>query len=193
MNILVVLLLAVVGNHVVQGQALPEIPSDFRVSEELTSNGVTSYIKEVVYSDTHQAIRYERRASKPEPASFYSTDPLVSIHDYNVGVSFTINKVRRNCTISPISVLTFDSKWNFSNSLVNVEEAYGIRLKSPKAFFQLDHDYTYSGEDSVSGVPSKVFTSEYSQNTSQGMVNVNNAFAFSGVRIIYLSRLQKKI
>lgn len=167
------------------GQELPDIPPEFRVNEELTANGVTSYIKDIVYTETHQAIRYERRASKKEPASFYSLDPLISVHDYNVGVSFTMNKLRRNCTISAISVLTFDTKWNFSVELMNVEEAYVIRLKSPKAFFQLDTDYQYSGEDQASGIPASVYTSEFTKNSSSGLVKVNNAFAFSAV-LIYI-------
>lgn len=188
---MILLALAILSlGEMVQAQSLPDIPGDFRVSEELTSNGVTSYIKDVVYTDTHQAIRYERRSSQPNAASFYSTDPLVSVHDYNIGVSFTMNKERRNCSISPISVLTFDTQWNFSNTLMNVEEAYVIRLKSPKAFFQLDTPYQYSGEDSVSGVPAKVFTSEFDKNTTQGFIKINNAFAFSSVRKVLFIRIQ---
>ena len=69
---------------------------------------------------------------------------------------------------------------------MNVDEAYVIRLKSPKAFFQLDTDYQYSGQDLASGIPAEVFTSEFEKNTSQGVVQINNAFAFSAVRTSHL-------
>ena len=169
------------------GQSIPEIPGEFRVSEEMTSNGVTSYIKDVIYSDKHQAIRYERRSSKEnDPLSFYQTDPLISIHDYNVGVSFTINKVISNCTISSISVLTFDAKYNFSNELMNVKEAYVLRLKSPKAFFQLDTDYTFESADIIEGIPANKFSSEFTKNISSQEVKFNNNFAFSSVSIYHI-------
>jgi hypothetical protein len=167
---------------IVIGQSIPEIPGEFRVSEEMTSSGKTTYIKDVIYSDKHQVIRYERRASKPDdPLSFYQTDPLISIHDYNVGVSFTINKVLLNCTMSSVSSATFDLNSNFSNELLNVEENYVYRLKSPKAFFQLDTDYKFEAADTIEGIPANTFNSDFTRNISNVIVNFKNNFAFSSV------------
>lgn len=179
-NILTLIILAR-PKQLASRRPIPDVPNQFRVSEELSSNGVTSYIRDVIYSEPHQIIRYERRNTKKEGSSFFSLEPLISIHDYNIGVSFTINKVFRNCTITPISISTFDSKYNFSNSLANVEEAYVIRLKSPKAFFQLDSDYQFSTSENLNGIQSDIFTSEFFKNTSSGMTNIMNSFAFSSV------------
>ena len=177
---LVIFLLSLAS--IVIGQSIPEIPGEFRVSEEMTSSGKTTYIKDVIYSDKHQVIRYERRASKAnDPLSFYQTDPLISIHDYNVGVSFTINKVLLNCTMSSVSSATFDLNSNFSNELLNVEENYVYRLKSPKAFFQLDTDYTFEAADTIEGIPANTFNSEFKKNISNVWVNFKNNFAFSSV------------
>lgn len=138
----------------------PNITKQFRFSEEMTSNGHTSYIKDLSYNELFKVVKYERRNTIKEADTFYSRDPLINIHDYNIGVSFTINKNLGNCSITSIPVLSFDLDRNFTSSNLNLDGSYVIRLKSPASFLLLDSDYIYTGERKVNNVPSEIFISD---------------------------------
>lgn len=157
----------------------------------MTHNGITTYLKDLVYNQAYQAIRYERRNYRIESETFYSLDPLVTIHDYNIGVSFTINKYHRNCSITSIPVLSFDSDKNFTNNLFNAEGSYVIRLKSPKSFLLLDSDYVYTGKRKVNNVPADVFISD--RRMFNGNKTFISEFAFSSVSSHLLQLLKYSI
>ncbi|CAF0773656.1 unnamed protein product [Brachionus calyciflorus] len=160
---------------------LPQIPKQYRFSEEITNQAMTKYITNLNYNDLFKAVRYQRRNPRQEEETFYSTDPLTIIHDYNIGVSFALNKYHRNCSISAISVLNFDSDKNFTNSLYDSDGSYVIRLKSPESFLLLDSDYVYTGKRFVNNVPSDVYISDRSTRNK----SIISEFAFSSDDFIF--------
>lgn len=169
----------------------PNITKQFRFSEEITSNGHTSYINDLSYNEFFKVVRYERRNRYKEADTFYSRDPLITVHDYNIGVSFTINKNLGNCSITAIPVLSFDSDKNFTDSMFNVDGSYVIRLKSPKSFLLLDSDYVYTGERKVNNVPSDIFVSDRSSSNKTFITE----YAFSDSKISFqeVNHLDKSI
>ena len=68
-------------------KSTPNITKQFSFSEEQVQKNTITYIKDLSYDSVLNAIRYERRDNKKEPEAFYSRDPLITVHDYNVGVS----------------------------------------------------------------------------------------------------------
>ena len=64
----------------------PNITKQFSFSEELVQKNTITYIKDLSYDSGLNAIRYERRDNNREPQAFYSRDPLITVHDYNIGV-----------------------------------------------------------------------------------------------------------
>ena len=134
-------------------------------------------MKEVYYNQPYQLVRYESRSVKPVPESFFSIDPLVSIHDFNIGVSFSINKNLRNCSFSALSTNSLDVDKNFT--MVNsVGGAYIVRLKSPESFLLLDSDYSYTGKHLVNNVQSNVYMSKRKFNKTDEAIT---EFSFSSV------------
>lgn len=161
---------------------IPQIPTQFKFSEESTVDSVTSYYRDLVYSETFKAVRYEKRNPKPDASSFYSSDSLITVHDFNVGVSFTINRNMRNCSMTPLSATTFDSDLNFTNGLFNADGSYVIRLKSAKSFLLLDFPYSYDSRTNLNGIDSDLFTASPVNNTV-----VKSEFGFSAVSKIILN------
>lgn len=147
----------------------------------MTSNGHISYIKDLSYNELFKVVRYERRNSIKEADTFYSRDPLINIHDYNIGVSFTINKNLGNCSITSIPVLSFDLDQNFTNSNVNLDGSYVIRLKSPESFLLLDSEYVHTGQRKVNNVPSDIFISDRG-NLNQTIIT---EYAFSNNQFLF--------
>ena len=139
---------------------LPNITKQFSFSEESSSKGVTTYIKDITYDSSFNAVRYERRNSKKEPLSFYSLDQLVTVHDYNIGVSFTHNINRGNCSITPIPFLSFDEDEAFTQDLFNGDGSFVIRLKSPESFLLLNSDYVYTGRRFSNNIPAESYISD---------------------------------
>jgi len=82
----------VVCNNRKVSKSTPNITRQFSFSEEQVQEKSITYIKDLSYDSVLNAIRYERRNSKKEPSTFYSRDPLITVHDYNVGVSNLFNQ-----------------------------------------------------------------------------------------------------
>ena len=74
-------------------------------------------LKDFIFDEEYQLVKLEYRNKKQEATSFYSTDPLTIVHDYNIGVTFAFNHVLRNCTIVGITNSSFDEDAEFTNSL----------------------------------------------------------------------------
>lgn len=157
---------------------LPNITNQFRFSEEMTEDGITSYVRDMSFNEPFQAVKFERRNRKKEPETFYSTDPLITLHDYNIGVSFTINKYHKNCSITSIPILAYDSDKNFTDTLFNTDGSLVLRLKSPRSFLLLDSNYTYTGKRQINNIPSDIFISDRKKSFNE---TFTTEFAFSSV------------
>ena len=125
--------------------------------------------KDFIFDEDYQLVKLEYRNSRKEATTYFSTDPLTIIHDYNIGVSFAYNHVLRNCTISGITNSSFDEDAQFTNSLDN-EHSYYVRMKSAQSVLFLDRPYVYTGERySSEGVRVKSYlsniTNEFKTNT----------------------------
>ena len=161
----------------------PNITKQFSFSEESTQNQITTYIKDVTYDSVYNAVRYERRNYKKEPQTFYSLDPLVTVHDYNVGVSFTYNKHLENCTITPIPFLSDDEDEAFTQGLFEGDGSFVIRLKSPESFLLLDSDYVYTGRRFGNNVPTESYISDRSsKNNNRTFIS---EYQFSAGRFVF--------
>lgn len=125
--------------------------------------------KDFIFDEDLQLVKLEYRNKKKEATTFYSTDPLTMIHDYNIGVTFAYNHLLRNCTIAGITNSSFDEDAEFTNSLEN-EHSYYVRMRSAKSVLFLDREYVYTGERySSEGLRVKTFlsnvTNEFKTNT----------------------------
>jgi hypothetical protein len=133
-------------------------------------------VKNLAYNQPLQLIRYESRNLISAPETFYSLDQLLFIHDYNIAISFAINKNLGNCSFSPILFDALDSDRNYTENLFNSTGSYVIRLKSAKSFLLLDSDYIYTGERKINNIPSDVFISKRNL-TDQETILVEYAFS----------------
>jgi hypothetical protein len=161
-----------------KSKPMPKVQGQFKFSEEHVSNGAATYRKDVYYNQPLQFVRYERRNTRREPETFYSLDPLLSIHDFNIGVSFTINRNLGNCTVSPLTAFTFDEDKNYTNS-VSSNGAFIVRLKSPESFLLLDSEYVYMANRKINGIPSDVYISK--RMSSKRNQSTLAEFSFSSV------------
>ncbi len=175
-----------------QSKPAPKVQAQFKFSEEEVSNGAVTYRKNVYYNQPLQFVRYERRNTRREPETFYSTDLLLSIHDFNIGVSFTINRNLGNCTCSPLSTFTFDEDKNYTNSM-SANGAFIIRLKSPESFLLLDSEYIYAASRKINSMPSNVFISKRNTLKNNQSTSMLAEFAFSSVRFLLNKRLENAL
>jgi hypothetical protein len=131
-------------------------------SEETVFGQTITYLKDLHYDSTVNMVKVELRDYRKQDSPFYVTDPLLAIHDYKIGVSFTINEALGNCTITPISNTSLGSDTAYAASLLAANNSYVIRIKSPEALLQLDTPYVYTGKDDVYGVTVDRYVSDRS-------------------------------
>ena len=163
---------------------LPKIPNAFRYSEEITFGGITNYIRNLVYDMGYNAVRYEKRNIIPSQDTFFTTDYLTFVNDYNLGVSFVLNKKHGNCSITSIAANSIDNDQNYTETLLNAEGSFILRLKSPESFLLLDSDYVFTGSRRANNIPAYIYVSDRSTNRSSFVTE----FAFSDVRSFYFQQ-----
>ena len=69
-----------------------------RIKNIQNRKGLTSHIHDLIYDSDRNMVRVERRPFKEEK-HFFVSDPLININDYNIGVSFNINRNLKKCYI----------------------------------------------------------------------------------------------
>jgi hypothetical protein len=144
--------------------SVPDSQSKFTASysEETVLGNTITYLKDIHYDSIVNMVKVELRDYSEQASPFYVTDPLLAIHDYNIGVSFTINEAIGNCSITPLTNSSFDSDSSFTASLMATNNSYVVRIKSPQALLQLDTPYVYTGRGRVNGVPVDRYVSDRS-------------------------------
>lgn len=170
---------------------LPKIPNQFKYSEELhTANGQsTTHLRDVYYNQKLNIVRYESTSQEIEAQTFFSRDPLRSIHDFNIGVSFTINQARGNCSITPLTLFSLGNDINFTENIFNtMNNSYVVRMKSPSSFLLLDSDYVLTAHGRmINNLPSNVYVSKRNE-PNRGDIIAEAAFL--GVNLQVLSLLK---
>ncbi len=163
---------------------LPQINNykQFTFSQEETANGVTKYLTDFVYDLNYPAVKFQIRNSELEESTFWVKDPLIAVHDYNIGVSFTYNKNLKNCSITPISSSAIDEDSNYTSSLFNTDGSYVIKLKSPESLFSLDSNYVYTGQRKVANIPAEIYISDRTTFYDKLIIT---EFAFTSVIFFY--------
>ena len=131
-------------------------------------------------------VRMMYRNKKREASSFYTTDPLTIIHDYNIGVSFAYNHILRNCTITGITNSSFDEDAEFTHTLEN-EHSYYVRMKNAESVLFLDREYVYTGERYNEGMRVKSYLSNV---TNDFKTNTVIDYQFSAVRLYNMEQIQ---
>ncbi|XP_070179018.1 uncharacterized protein [Littorina saxatilis] len=119
--------------------ALPNMTDNFSFSSKIVDAGTQhiTYLSEF-YDYEMRVMRYELQSLQ---GSVYGTNPLSRVHDFNTGVAYTTDRVRGNCTATPITTLGFDSE--------SVDSAF-VRMRTSQSFFDLtDRKYTYTGQRTV--------------------------------------------
>ena len=127
---------------------------------------MTTYQRDIVYDSYFNGVKLEMRPVSEEDTEFYVTDPLFIIHDFNIGVSFTRNEKLGNCSITPLTANSLDVDAKFTQLLVEQNNTYVIKLKSPDSLFSLDSDHIYIGKRLTNNVPSDVYLSN--RTTTEG-------------------------
>lgn len=107
-------------------------------------------------------VRIDSKPITKDPQTFYVTDPLETINDYNIGVSFNYNKKLRNCSIIAIPAESLDEDTDYTSQLFNSTSSYIIKLRSPEALLGLDSDYIYTGSRVINDIPGDNFVSDRS-------------------------------
>jgi hypothetical protein len=122
-----------------------------------------------------QLVRYETRE---DLEAVFDSKPIIIINDYNIGVSYTINKNTNLCTIDGISTNSIDLDKNYTQSLLDSADGnFAIRLRSAKSLLQLDSDYIFTGNRMVNGIDANVFISK----VNIGQTAFVNEYAFPTV------------
>ena len=144
-----------------------KIPNSFSYSEELFVGGTVSYIRNLFYDEARQLVRYETRDrfqsifdNETEPIRF-SREPIIIINDFNIGVSYSMNRNTGFCRIGQIRSSSIDLDQEYTESLLNSADGnYAIRLRSAKSLLNLDSDYLFTGTRRVNGISSDIFISK---------------------------------
>ena len=100
------------------------------------------------------------RPSLKTDTPFYVTDDLYIIHDYKIGVSFTMNRVHNNCSITSIPIDAFDEDSNYTNNIFTNNGYKVVKLKSPEALLGLDSKFSLTGKRNTNGIPTDTYISD---------------------------------
>lgn len=143
----------------------PKVSARYAYSEELIQvdevqeGGTVSYLKKIYYDSELKLVRYEVRNKVADETTFNVKDPLIIIHDYNIGIAYGINKIYGNCSVQALSNSSFDSDSNYTSSMVEQGLGFAVQLKNPESFLHLDSVYIYTGQRMKNGIPVDVFIS----------------------------------
>lgn len=142
---------------------LPTPSNYFRfTSEILDPNQKTiGFIKEW-YDYNMSLVRYDY---KPNPINVvnFGLDTLSEVHDWNEGVAYRMDKMRGNCSVTPIAGSDFDA-----HSL----DATTVRIRTAKEFFYFDKtQYAYEGVKKARGIDCNVWIATRNDWPSTGPVN----------------------
>lgn len=157
-------------------QKIPGTPSHFRFSQEESVNGVTNHIHDLIYDSDRNMVRVEQRPFKQQ-GPFFVSDPLITINDYNIGVSFNLNRNLKNCSIVSIADDSFDADTNFTISLFNETNNYVVQLKRPDSILSLDSDYIFTGKRRINNIPVDNYVSNRSYLIQSGTIIAEYTFA----------------
>jgi hypothetical protein len=132
-----------------------------------------------------QLVRYETRDRFPSilrndtDSIRFRPDPIIMINDYNIGVSYRINRDTNRCYIDGISSSSIDLDTNYTQTLLDSADGnFAIRLKSAKSLLQLDSDYLFTGSRRVNGIDANIFISK----SQVGKTTFVNEYAFPFVK-----------
>ncbi|CAF0710186.1 unnamed protein product [Brachionus calyciflorus] len=148
-----------------------------KFSEEIISKGVISHITDLVYDVDLQLVRYETRDRFGNDSEIsYDKYPHVYVNDYTLGVSYITNKHTGKCRIETIDPFAFASDANFTQEMLNSDNGYAIRIKSPSSLLELDLDYIFTGQREIDGIMSDIFIAK--SQLSKGITTINE-YAFT--------------
>ncbi|CAH1772789.1 unnamed protein product [Owenia fusiformis] len=138
---------------------LPNLPKAFSYREEIVSPDTTNIqFADVYYDYNYKLVRFDNRNPVVAPP-YYTTGPIVEIHDYTTGVSYARDVDNGNCTIAALTD-------NFDNTLSPVnrtkDPGYVLRMRRPLELLFLDDTYVYIGKRIIRSVPCDVFSSRRS-------------------------------
>ncbi|KAL8606387.1 hypothetical protein ACOMHN_020541 [Nucella lapillus] len=117
-------------------------------------------VYDVWYDSVSKLVRLDRR-DVGAGAPFYSPFTITTIHDYNTGISYSVDSNRGNCTVGRIPF-----NGTFDGQAVNLTQAttsagvYALGMKTPLTLFHLDGTYTFTGQKTVRGILCDVFESK---------------------------------
>ena len=153
------------------------IPTSFSFSEEIFKDNTITYIRNLFYNEQYKLVRYDTREGLED---VFNSVPLTIINDYNIGVSYRINKNTDLCTISSIETSAIELDANYTQSLLDSADGnFAIRLRSAKSLLQLDSDYIFTGRRYINGIDSNVFITK----VTVGKTKLVNEYAFPVVRL----------
>lgn len=141
----------------------PSLTSQFSCRLEIVCtrhNLVNTY--DLWYDSLSKLIRVDRRDATAGPP-YYSPFTITTIHDFNKGVAYNIDRQRGNCSVTPIPVDNFNGFHQPVNlTLVNITGIEILTLKNPEQMFYLDPTYVFTGQKTVRGILCNVFESKRS-------------------------------
>ncbi|XP_064605994.1 uncharacterized protein LOC135470876 [Liolophura sinensis] len=157
---------------------VPKLTGQYSYREEIIfPSDAVLQTADVWYDSNYKLVRYDYRTEEPM-SPFYTTNPLSEIHDYNTGVSYAIDKVQGNCTMTPLENNSFDVSLNYSQTN---HGQYVEQMRSSLGLFYLDDNYSYEGQRTIAGIVCDVFISrrtDFIPDPSFGIVNSTFEYYF---------------
>jgi hypothetical protein len=144
-------------------------------------------MQRVYYNSLYKLVRYDMQNAQIDDDTFNSQDPLVIIHDFNVGVAYGINKKFGNCSCKALTNNTFDEDAVLTQTWWNMGFGYELSLKTPEQFLELDADYAYTGQRKNRGIETNVFLGKKIRNYGNDNFETINEYLFSIVNITNFS------
>ncbi|XP_059170926.1 uncharacterized protein LOC131952326 [Physella acuta] len=140
--------------EVISGQApgtkpTPSLPLQFSYRTEMVIPQLTRVTETFVWYDgVSDIVRYDTRDAT-------SDTPYMNtyIHDFQNGVSYQIDQVRKTCDMSPIGPGVFD----VVTGQPSKDGSQVVSMKSPQSLFYLNNRYKYIGQKSVRGIKCDVY------------------------------------
>lgn len=142
---------------------LPNPSNYFKFTSEILdpTQKTIGFIKEW-YDYNMSLVRYDY---KPNPINVvnFGLDTSSEVHDWNEGVAYHMDKMRGNCSVTPIAGSEFDA-----HSL----DATTVRIRTAKEFFYFDKtQYAYEGVKKARGIDCDVWIATRNDWPSNGPVN----------------------
>ena len=131
-------------------------------------------MKNVYLSETFS--KFEIKNKLKQNVTLGTTDPLLFMNDFSIGLQYVINKKTGKCTLLPLKrniKISFDqSKFNITDNLKQSIE-FAFQLQSTKSFIKNGTTYVFTKMEERNGVYSEIYVSK----TDQGVYE----YAFSNV------------